>query len=107
MSLIPLPLPLLVAWAPGDGSPDPHRASQAYRYALLGMAAPALLGWAIGLATIVLLWQRKSSAYFDAAGPLHRNAGASDPIPTATLLRNLVLFQPVPLAMITHVLTPA
>jgi hypothetical protein len=79
-SLSLIPLPLIVAWAPGDGSPNPHRDSQLFWYALLGIAVPVLLGWAVSLATIVLLWQRKSSAYYAAAGPLYRVAGASDPI---------------------------
>ena len=78
-----IPLPLMVLWAPGDGSPSPQRASQLIWYALLGFAAPALLGWAISLATIVLLWQRESSEYYASAGPLHRRAGETGPIPTA------------------------
>jgi hypothetical protein len=78
-----IPLPLIVLWAPGDGNPSPQKASQLFWYALLGLAAPVLLGWAISLATIVLLWQRKSSEYYASAGPLHRGAGKSDPIPTA------------------------
>ena len=82
-SLSLIPLPLLVLWAPGDGSPNPHRDSQMIRFALLGIAVPMLLGWAVSLAIIVLLWQRKSSAYYAAAGPLYRVAGVSDPIRTA------------------------
>lgn len=78
-----IPLPLIVIWAPGDGNPSPQRATQLFLYALLGLAAPALLGWAVSLATIVLLWQRKSSEYYASAGPLHHGARKSDPIPTA------------------------
>jgi hypothetical protein len=78
-----IPLPLLVLWAPGDGTLSPQRASQLFWYALLGLAAPALLGWAISLATIVLLWQRKSSEYYASAAPLHRPTGKTGPIPTA------------------------
>ncbi len=86
LSLIPSAwfLLLVVAWGPGDGNPSPHAASQAVRTALIGavvLAAPILLGWAISLATIVLLWRRESSDYYAAVGALHRHPGAADRTP--------------------------
>jgi hypothetical protein len=81
-SLSLIPLPILVFWAPGDGSPSPHRASQLFWYALLGIAGPMLLGWAVSLAIIVLLWRRESSAYYRSAGPLHRGPRAAGPVRT-------------------------
>ena len=81
------PLPILVIWSAGD-SPNPRTSSLQVWDLLLGIIAPILIGWAIGLVAVVLLWRRASSGYFAAVGTRPNTDGGG--------IRNLVQFQPVP-----------